>query len=61
MAKKQYIDLTPTWERTASNCITILQNPCAGFDATVLAKSELLRMGKLLDKIKSDMQKESEV
>ena len=55
MAKKQYIDLTPTWKRTALNCIMILLNPDAGFDATQLAKSEIL------DNIKSDIQKESEV
>lgn len=42
------VDLTPTWEQQARNCLEII-NTSTNVETITAATNELLRMGTLLD------------
>lgn len=46
------VDLTPTWEQQAQNCLTILRES-TNSGAISVATNELIRMGTLLDKLRT--------
>jgi|GEM_PF-3022633 len=43
----EYIDMTPTWEETAVMLVAIME----GNGDTAWARSEIFRMGKMIDKL----------
>jgi len=50
------IDLTPTWEAAVSIYIEVLQNPDATAGAIIGAKEELMRMGRIVDRLKAEQE-----
>lgn len=47
------IDMTPSWAATAQMLLTILElNPSP--EAQAFAKSEILRMGKIIDRLQGE-------
>lgn len=50
--KREYIDMTPTWEETAVMLVAIME----GNGDTAWARSEIIRMGKIIDHLKSQQE-----
>lgn len=44
----EYVDMTPTWEETAMMLVAIME----GAGDTAWARSEIIRMGKIIDRLK---------
>jgi hypothetical protein len=44
-SQTEYIDMTPTWEETAVMLVAIME----GTGDTAWARSEIIRMGKIID------------
>jgi hypothetical protein len=49
---KDTIDVTPSWAETANMLLTIIERSSNVSDINY-AKSEILRMGKIIDELKS--------
>ena len=47
-----YIDMTPTWEETAVMLVAIMEGS-SNAEALAYVKSEIIRMGKIIDHLKS--------
>ena len=45
----EYVDTAPTWEETAVMLVAIME----GTGDTAWARSEIIRMGKIIDHLKS--------
>lgn len=45
------IEITPTWEETALMLVAIME----GNGDTAWARSEIIRMGKIIDKLKTEV------
>lgn len=52
------IDMTPTWETAANIYIEVIGNPKASAQGVKIAKEELLRLARIVDKMKANAQKE---
>ena len=61
MAEKSYIDITPTWSAVAEVCIRVFENPKAPADSREFARSEIKRMGSIIDRMVELQKDESEV
>ena len=48
----EYVDMTPTWEETAGMLVAIME----GSGDTAWARSEIIRMGKLMDKLQAEVE-----
>jgi len=49
------IDITPTWEETALMLLAIIEGS-SDAEALAYAKSEIIRMGKIIDHLKSQQE-----
>ena len=45
----EYVDMTPTWEENAVMLVAIME----GTGDTAWARSEIIRMGKIIDRLKA--------
>ena len=50
----EYIDMTPTWEETAQMLLAIIEGS-SDAEALAYAKSEIIRMGKIIDQLKTEV------
>lgn len=46
----EYVDTAPTWEETAVMLVAIME----GTGDTAWARSEIIRMGKIIDRLKAE-------
>ena len=46
----EYVDTTPTWEETAVMLVAIME----GTGDTAWARSEIVRMGKIIDRLNAE-------
>tara|TARA_R110002050_G_scaffold252159_1_gene390419 strand:+ start:355 stop:531 length:177 start_codon:yes stop_codon:yes gene_type:complete len=53
-SQTEYIDMTPTWEETAQMLLAIIEGS-SDAEALAYAKSEIIRMGKIIDQLKTEV------
>lgn len=50
--KETTIDMTPTWQSAVRIYMAVLENDKASFEGKRIAKEELIRLAKIVDRLK---------
>jgi len=50
--KENTIDMTPTWQSAVKIYMAVLENGKASFEGKKVAREELLRLAKIVDRLK---------